>query len=79
MEEHGGNGYARRYSSSWAGHSAGGGAGNPGGSVSQAGTSGSAGENGTGGLLIVYANSINNKGTVTSQGCSGGYRTCWRR
>jgi len=42
------------------------GAGNPGGSGD------AVGENGTGGLLIMYANSIANNGTIDSNGSKGG-------
>ena len=46
-----------------------GGAGNPGGSGSPAGA------NGTGGLLIIYANAFDNQGSLTSNGAKGGAHT----
>ena len=59
------------YASSWEGMpSTGGGAGNPGGSGSRGGY---AGETGTGGLLIIYSNTIINNGTINSNGSNGGY------
>lgn len=57
------------------GYSAGGGAGNPGG-VGKSGKNVSSGtysgKNGTGGLLILCADTINNQGTIASNGSSGG-------
>ena len=55
---------------------AGGGAGNPGGSGAANGGSstwGRGGSRGTGGLLILNANTIINNGTITSNGANGGY------
>ena len=53
---------------------AGGGAGNPGGTSNQVrGSYTFNPENGTGGLLIIYANSFINNGSVTSNGSKGGY------
>ena len=70
----GGNGRGYRASSSWATRLAGGGAGNPGGIGGQNGfgnaTDGT-GENGTGGLLIIYSNIINNPGKIESNGSKG--------
>lgn len=51
------------------GYSAGGGAGNPGG----IGINASNGVNGTGGLLIIYGNIIENTGIISSNGEVGGY------
>lgn len=68
----GGNGYAIRNVYTWT-IAAGGGAGNPGGKYSAfAGGQGSNGKNGTGGLLIIYAQSIENNGQIESKGSSGG-------
>ena len=50
----------------------GGGAGNPGGT----GSWGAGGSNGTGGLLILYATSINNAGIIVSNGSAGGNSAC---
>ena len=54
----------------------GGGAGNPGGYgakfVSGWLSSSNKGEDGTGGLLIIYSNNIENNGNITSNGSSGG-------
>ena len=47
----------------------GGGAGNPGGKGI---ASGKSGEKGTGGLLILYTNDLNNNGSITSNGSNGG-------
>lgn len=33
---------------------------------------GGKGENGTGGLLVIYANQIDNNGNITANGCAGG-------
>lgn len=53
---------------------AGGGAGNNGGtSVQVRGSYSFPSENGTGGLLIIFANKIINNGTITSKGSNGGY------
>ena len=52
----------------------GGGAGNPGGT--RAATGGYVaynGESGTGGLLVIYANNFENKGSIISNGSAGGY------
>lgn len=49
---------------------AGGGAGNPGGSGAYTGSSG---ETGTGGLLVIYADSLINNSTISSDGSNGGY------
>ena len=51
---------------------AGGGAGNPGGSGASGGGYAYSGERGTGGLLIISANSIENTGEITSIGSNGG-------
>lgn len=48
----------------------GGGAGNPGGTANGKSQSG---ENGTGGLLIIFANRLEKAGTITSNGSKGGY------
>lgn len=56
----GGNGY---------GVTGGGGAGNPGG---KGGTDDINGETGTGGLLIIYADSVINNGEISSNGSDGG-------
>ncbi len=62
----GGNGNAKSFYT-WG---VGGGAGNPGGSgMSNAGP----GSNGTGGLLIIYANTIINNGTIHADGSVGGW------
>ncbi len=54
--------------------SAGGGAGNPGGNGSiSCGAPAENGQNGTGGLLVIYANTLNNNGTISANGASGGY------
>lgn len=76
----GGNGWSARGSSSWAARSGGGGAGNPGGTgyyTKSGSTTCSADSNysapsGTGGLLIIFSISFDNKGTITSQGVRGG-------
>ena len=68
-------------SSSYSPHGDGGGAGNPGGkgavyqTNSKTKSSAENGENGTGGLLIIYANSITNNGKITSNGANGGSAT----
>jgi prepilin-type N-terminal cleavage/methylation domain-containing protein len=69
----GGAGRSTKYSDS-NGYNVGGGAGNPGGVGS--GTvccTHAPGDNGTGGLLIIYANNLNNSGIISSDGVSGGY------
>ena len=69
----GGNAYSNYYSNS-AGYAAGGGAGNPGGSY--AGSSCCAknsGQTGTGGLLIINTDALENAGTINSSGMKGGY------
>lgn len=77
-EENGGaGGDARgyRYSSSWATRKAGGGAGNPGGKGAENGLGNveeGTGENGTGGLLIIYSNTVNNSGKIEANGSKGG-------
>lgn len=77
MEECGGYGRAYRAQASWAARQAGGGTGNPGGygashtsgSKSQLGNNAEyKGKDGTGGLLIMYTNQYNNKGTIESNG-----------
>jgi len=70
----GGDGIGYRYSSSWASRLAGGGAGNPGGNGGQNDSGNAvdgAGENGTGGLLIIYSDNINNTGKIESNGSKG--------
>ena len=70
----GGDGIGYRYSSSWASRLAGGGAGNPGGKGGQNDSGNAvdgAGENGTGGLLIIYSDNINNTGKIESNGTKG--------
>ena len=70
----GGAGIGYRASSSWASRLAGGGAGNPGGKGGENGrgnTSNGTGENGTGGLLIIYSNNINNAGKIEANGSDG--------
>ena len=54
------------------GSGSGGGAGNPGGINSTGQITASPGANGTGGLLILYGNTIDNKGTIVSNGMNGG-------
>lgn len=55
------------------GHRASGGAGNPGGSYTASGGSyGAVGANGTGGLLVIYANVIENNNTISSEGSLAG-------
>ena len=69
----GGNAYSNYYSNT-AGYAAGGGAGNPGGSY--AGSSCCAknsGQTGTGGLLIINTDALENTGTINSSGMKGGY------
>ena len=76
----GGDGIGLRYSSSWISRYGGGGAGNTGGigkytfSGAKQGTDNVAysGENGTGGLLIIYADTLYSSGTISSQGSKGG-------
>lgn len=68
----GGNGYAYRELTNWK-IAAGGGAGNPGGKYgTYAGGTGENGKNGTGGLLIIYARSIENNGDIEAKGSNGG-------
>ena len=70
----GGDGIGYRYSSSWASRLAGGGAGNPGGNGGQNDSGNAidgAGKNGTGGLLIIYSDNINNTGKIESNGSKG--------
>ena len=70
----GGNGRGYRASSSWATRLAGGGAGNPGGIGGQNGFGNAqdgTGENGTGGLLVIYSNNVDNKGKIESNGSKG--------
>lgn len=55
---------------------AGGGAGNPGGRGARGSGWDYGGTTGTGGLLILYANSIENNGSITSNGSNGGYGDC---
>ena len=62
----GGKGVNKGNSSNYAG----GGAGNPGGVGSGSSYSG---QNGTGGLLIIYANSFNNNNKITANGYAGGH------
>ena len=69
----GGNAYSNYYSNT-GGYAAGGGAGNPGGSY--AGSSCCAknsGQTGTGGLLIINTDALENTGTINSSGMKGGY------
>lgn len=54
------------------GSGSGGGAGNPGGTNSTGQITASPGANGTGGLLILYGNTIHNKGAIVSNGMNGG-------
>ena len=71
----GGDGYGYRSNSSWYSRKAAGGAGNPGGKSGENGfgnTTVAPGENGTGGLLIIYADSLNNYGNITANGSTGG-------
>lgn len=76
----GGAAYARRYDAGWTARYAGGGAGNNGGAgkytasgQTTAGNNASYnGDYGTGGLLIIFANTFTNAGTVYSQGSIGG-------
>ena len=76
----GGNAFAARKSSSWAARYAGGGAGNTAGigkytasGTTVAGNNTSySGKNGTGGLLILYADTLYNNGTISSNGSLGG-------
>ncbi len=79
----GGNSYVYRGQTRWATRHAGGGAGNTGGigyitkSGSKVGTADTSyyGNNGTGGLLIIYANDLYNGGLITSNGSNGGTGT----
>ena len=70
----GGTAYAYRTKSSWASREAGGGAGNPGGNGNSNNSVNvnTKGEDGTGGLLIVYAGTFNNQGTIRANGSNGG-------
>ena len=76
----GGDAISIRGSTSWAARYAGGGAGNPGGvgKYTYGGkTTGTAhgsyyGQTGTGGLLILYTDNLNNTGSIVSNGVSGG-------
>lgn len=71
----GGAGKGRRAQVSWYSRRAGGGAGNPGGKGGENDLGNSdegTGENGTGGLLIIYANSFENFGKIESNGSKGG-------
>ncbi len=77
----GGNAYARRYRYNHSPKSVGGGAGNPGGKgwyssgnniTGNATTDTSKGEDGTGGLLILYANNLFNNGEISAKGSNGG-------
>ena len=76
----GGDAYAIRGETRWAERSAGGGAGNLGGMGkyteyrAKLGTNKTAnsGKNGTGGLLILYADILYNSGTISSNGSKGG-------
>lgn len=71
----GGEGRGHRTSSSWYTKRAGGGAGNPGGKGGEnsvGNTENGIGENGTGGLLVIYANSIGNTGKIEANGSKGG-------
>ena len=76
----GGTAYSYRAKSSWAVRCAGGGAGNIGGTgkyTASGATLGANnanyyGQNGTGGLLILYADTLYNKGNITSEGSKGG-------
>lgn len=69
----GGNALGTNYGG-WATRAAGGGAGNPGGEGMRAGTLSytiGKGENGTGGLLVIFANNIANNGQIDSNGSKG--------
>jgi len=71
----GGVGYGYRQKSSWAARGAGGGAGNYGGNGAYLGYGNRAdfkGENGTGGLLIIYTDYLNNDGKISANGMKGG-------
>ena len=71
----GGAGIGIRYESTWANRIAGGGAGNPGGIGGYNGTGNYtelSGGSGTGGLMILYTNKLNNLGNILSNGRSGG-------
>lgn len=74
-----GRGYCRRYNSGHSQKDAGGGAGTIGGNswtatgnIYGVETTTAKGENGTGGLLIIYANDMINNGNLTSAGSRGG-------
>lgn len=71
----GGAGYGYRGDSSWMLRTAGGGAGNPGGKCGESGLGNKevgSGENGTGGLLIIYVDALENYGKIESSGSMGG-------
>lgn len=76
----GGDAYSRRINASWLERYAGGGAGNNGGGGRYTGTNETVGSynasyngnSGTGGLLIIYSNSLYNEGSIVSQGSIGG-------
>ena len=63
--------------SSWAGRTASGGAGNPGGmgSVNNSLSETGRGPSGTGGLLVVYADNFTNNATIQANGTTGGNNT----
>lgn len=65
-------GGAGGYGAIWSNYTGGGGAGNPGG----AGGGGYAGETGTGGLLMIYADTFTNKNVISSNGSKGGAGYC---
>ena len=69
--DYGGAGGNAGVSPNWS-SGTGGGAGNPGGSGCSAGFYAYSGQNGTGGLLTLYANIIENKGIISSNGMIGG-------
>ena len=74
----GGVGSGTRYSTNWAARYGGGGAGNPGGlggSDGNGNVEDYIGENGTGGLLIIYGNSVMNGNTISANGSKGGVAT----
>ncbi len=74
----GGAGFSYRGNTSWAKRAGGGGAGNIGGmgkyTTSKAGVDNPAysGQNGTGGLLVIYADDLYNLGKISSNGSNGG-------
>lgn len=70
----GGNAFGNKYLNPNKLQSSGGGAGNPGGVVVGNVTqyAGSVGKTGTGGLLILYANTLTNNGNISSNGSNGG-------